>query len=317
MASASPQLSILTSVFRGEKYLHPFLEQLRNQSIFARLEFVLVLNEPSVLERKLARSFAKQYPGQAHLLVVDPVETLGASWNRAWRSARAPLLAIWNVDDRRVPDSLERQVGALNSYSDWALCYGDYVAVADYGQETGKRRYTPAHSRRFFRRAFPQGGGFWVFRKAIAEQIGYFDEQFQVAPDLDLSIRMAVAGLQMGRVDGTLGYFTDAEEGLSTRDGAARSSVERTAIQLRYGVYDKVRPELVEDAQAYRLDEILSFEDWRPLEGYLPHYRDYLKSRRWLRRAGNLRNAMRGLFHKMGVLDWLYGLQERYLKREV
>jgi hypothetical protein len=308
---------VLTSAYRSEAYLPHFFEQIQAQSIFAQLELVLVLNEASFQERKLAQDFADKLAGRVQLIEVSPVETLGASWNRAWRAARAPLLALWNVDDRRLSDSLERQVAALEAHPDWVTCYGDYLAVDEYGQESGKRRHTPHYAPSAFRRAFPQGGAFWVYRKTLAEQLGYFDEQFRVGPDLDLSIRIAAGGYQMGRVDGVLGYFTDAQEGLSTRDGAARSAVERTAVQLRYGIFDKVRSELVEGGQGFHLDQVLSFGEWHPIETYLPGYQGYIRRRQWLKWVGRLRNATRRLFRKLGILDWLYGLQDRYLKREI
>ena len=72
-----------------------------------------------------------------------------------------------------------------------------------------------------FRRAFPHGGAFWVFRAELHGMIGYFDEQLAAGPDLELSLRIAMQKLKMGRVDGLLGYFTNEGLGLSTRDDFA------------------------------------------------------------------------------------------------
>ena len=313
-----PKLSILTSLYRSEKYLNPFLEQLQAQSLFPDCEVVLVLNEASVAEREMVEAFAARNPERVQLHFVEEVETLGASWNRAWRAATASLLAIWNVDDRRTARSLEEQVQAMQANPDWALCYGDYVRVREYGSEDGERRHAPPFSRSHFQRAFPQGGAFWVLRRDASDRIGYFDEQFRVGPDMDLALRMAAGGLMMGRVEGLLGYFTDEQTGLSTRDGALASAVERTAIQMRYGVFDKVRGEFAEEAQRYRLGEVLSFGVWHAIEDYLPpRYLDMLKRRRPLWLLGWLRNALRRLLKVLGVLDWLYRLQKRFIRREL
>jgi hypothetical protein len=277
----------------------------------------MVLNEPNAEERKLTRDFRDLFPNQVQIIEVAKVETLGASWNRAWFASRGPLLALWNVDDRRMPESLERQVKALDEHREWALCYGDYVAVPEYAEEEGIQRHTPQYSLRYFRRAFPQGGAFWVYRRTIGKQIGYFDEQFEVAPDLDLSIRLAVSGFSMGRVNGLLGYFTDAAQGLSTRDGAGLSAVERTAIQLRYGIFDKARPEHLGGAYEYRLNEIQNFGEWQPLDHYLPDYEDYLRKARRFAPLGYLRNGLRNFLQRIGLLDWLYQVQRRLLKREL
>lgn len=315
--TTSPRLSILTSAFQSESYLASFIGEVQRQTVFDQLELVLVLNEPSTAEKKTAQRFAAQYPQQVQILEVAQVETLGASWNRAWRAARAPYLAPWNVDDRRAPDSLERQLNALESHPDWALAYGDYVAVPAYGAEQGLRRYTPPYSPALFRRAFPQGGGFWVFRSNVAEQAGYFDEQFKVGPDFDLSVRMAAAGQPMGRVEGLLGYFTDAQQGLSTREAASGSAIDRTAIQLRYAIFDKVDRRLILATQIYELDRYLAFGEWQRLEAVLPGYQAHLILRSPLWLLGWLRHLGRSLLRRLGLLEALHRLIERVWRREV
>jgi hypothetical protein len=73
----------------------------------------------------------------------------------------------------------------------------------------------------------------------------------------------------------------------------------------------------VEEGRGYHLGQILSFGAWHPIETYLPGYQGYIRRRQWLKWVGRLRNATRRLFRKLGILDWLYRLQDRYLKREI
>lgn len=312
-----PALSVLSSVYKGAAYLPEFLENLRAQTLFPELELVIVLNEPDSAEEKIAKDFSSKYPLQVQVLSIDKVETLGASWNRAWAAARAPYLAIWNIDDRRTPDSLGSQLSELEQNPDWVLCYGDYLAVSAYSKETGLRRSTPAYSAAHFRRAFAQGGAFWVLRREVAEQAGYFDEQFEVAADMDLSMRIAAKGLQMGRSDSLLGYFTDAAQGLSTREGAKLARIERTAVQLRYAVFDKVDPELKEETAGYRVDAARSFGEWHKINEYLLNYENYVRVRRSLQLVGGLRFGLRTILNKLGLLKLLYWLQTRVWKREI
>lgn len=312
-----PALSVLSSVYKGNAYLPGFLENLRAQTLFPELELVIVLNESDSTEEHTVKDFSNKYPQQVQVLQVGKVETLGASWNRGWAAARAPYLAIWNIDDRRVPDSLGNQLSELEQNSDWVLSYGDYLAVSAYGKETGVQRNTPAYNASHFGRAFAQGGAFWVFRRELAEQIGFFDEQFEVAADMDLSLRIAAKGLQMGRSDGLLGYFTDAAQGLSTREGARQAKIERTAIQLRYAVFDKVDPELKEQAGKYRVDAAKSFSEWHSINEYLPNYENYVRVRQPLRLVGELRFGLRAILNKLGLLKMLYWLQNRVWKREI
>lgn len=311
-----PDLSVITSIFKGEQYLASFLENLRSQTVFPRCEIVLVLNEASAQEIKIVKAFSSEHNSQVQVITVEKVETLGASWNRGWQTARAPYLAIWNVDDRRSPDSLDRQLSALEQKPEWMLSYGDYVAVPAHG-ERGAIRETPKYSIGHFRRSFAQGGAFWVLRRSVFDQVGPFDEQFQVAADMDLSFRVAEAGMQMGKVEDILGYFLDAGQGLSTRDGARRSAIERTAIQLRYGVFDKIKPEFFDEAKQYRLNAIQVDKKWQLLSTYLPKIENNLRARRPLWSLGRLRTWTRSFLKRIGLLDRLIGLQDKAWKREI
>lgn len=300
----SARVSILASVYKGEAYLPAYIAQLQQQTMFNDAEVVFVCNEPSAAELEIIQTFQASYPAQVQVHSV-PREPLGASWNRAWAAASASLLAIWNIDDCREPDSLERQVRAMEG-ADWALCYGDYVTVPKYGEREGHYRSTPIYDAAHFARAFAQGGAFWVVRREVANHIGYFDEQLHVAADMDFSLRMAANGLRMGRVDGVLGYFTDAAQGLSTREGGREALVERTVVQLRYGVYDKVQPELLAASKRMRLDAVQNFGQWRPLTELMPDYVRYLRKRQPLWLLGKLRFALRGVLAKLGLLPRLH-----------
>lgn len=308
---SSPRVSILASVYKGEAYLIAYIAQLQQQTLFSSAEVIFICNQPSPNELQIAHAFQAEFPAQIQVHSVER-ETLGASWNRAWTAASAPLLAIWNIDDCRQPDSLERQVNAMEG-TDWALSYGDYITVPTYGEQSGQRRHTPVYDPVYFARAFAQGGAFWVLRRAVAERVGYFDEQLRVAADMDLSLRMAANGLQMGRVDGVLGYFTDAAQGLSTREGGREALIERTAVQLRYGVYDKVHPELRSAAEHLRLDAARNFGEWRSLEELVPDYPRYLRKRRPLWLLGKIRFAIRELLTRLGLLSKLHAGFDREL----
>lgn len=300
----SARVSILASVYRGEAYLPAYIAQLQQQTVFRDAEVVFVCNEPSAAETEIIHTFQASFPTQVQVHSVQR-ESLGASWNRAWVAANASLLAIWNIDDCREPDSLERQVKAMESM-DWGLCYGDYVTVPTYGEREGYYRSTPVYAATHFARAFAQGGAFWVVRREVASHIGYFDEQLRVAADMDFSLRMAANKLPMGRVNGVLGYFTDAAQGLSTREGGHEALVERTVVQLRYGVYDKVQPELYAAAKRMRLDSVQNFGQWRALSELMPDYLNYLHKRKPLWLFGKLRFALRGLLAKLGLLSRLH-----------
>jgi len=308
------KLSILTSLYRSEKYLSKFLKHVSEQSIFAESELILVLNEGSREELETIRDFSEKYPQQVKLLHVEKVELLSASWNRAWREAKTSYVAIWNVDDRRRPDSLLEQVQALDEHPEWALAYGDFVKVLNYGDEDGRYIHTPRYSLPLFRRAIPHGGAFLVFREDLHAEVGRFDEQLAIGPDFDMSVRIAMRGLQMGRINALLGYFTNEGLGLSTR--TKFPSIEAELIFMRYGAYDNIRNDGIGVKANFDIDNILVDGKWIALTNYLPNLVRYRRMRKPLWVVGFFRNQLRTIIRKLGLLEAVHRLQKK-LREEI
>ncbi|HEY3376485.1 MAG TPA: glycosyltransferase [Armatimonadota bacterium] len=270
-----PRISTITSCFHGERYLGRFLANVAEQTAFAQLEVVLAHNEPSAREIEMVRAFQQQYPGRLQHLIVEPVESLGASWNRCWREAQGEYVCIWNIDDRRTPDSIARQCAALDAHPEAPLVYGDQLLVYTDGSLIGWRERYPAYDREVFTRCFFLGA-FPMWRKALGTKVGYFDEQLRSANDYDFAVRLALRGPLL-KIPGILGYFTDIGLGLST--GNALCAIERTVVELRYGVYDTVDVDFLDAAQQYRIDALQFGDAWHPVQAWVPGYADLLAAR--------------------------------------
>ncbi|MDH5507370.1 MAG: glycosyltransferase [Anaerolineae bacterium] len=310
-------ISIITSCYQGITYLEGYFHSIQAQSLFDQVEIVFIHNEPSEAELALVAEFKAKNPGKLNHLIVNPVEPLGASWNRGWMAAKGKYLAVANLDDRRTPNSLEAQYKALEGSTDGVLAYGDFIRVPEYGMERGQYIHTPKFSKKTFSRAFPMAGAFFMWRKDLAEKVGYFDEQLKVGIDTDFIIRTALNDQKMCRTDTLLGYFLFARKGLSTRENSLGSTIDRTAIQLRYGIYDRVRPEYSDQAKAYDLDHVLQFGEWQPVVKYLPNGEGFYKNKAVLWKIGKIRNTLRAAFRRLGLLDLIYQVQQRLIRRDI
>jgi glycosyltransferase involved in cell wall biosynthesis len=312
-----PRVSIICSLYKGEKYLSSYFENVRAQTIFNELEIVLVHNEPSSLELAIIKDFSGRYPHQLKHLAVENVEPLGASWNRGWQAVSSDRVAIWNVDDRRVPDSLWAQTQSFLAWPDAIAVYGDYIEVPQVGMVSGTKRRTPQFDRKTFLRSFPQGGAFMVYRRDLIDRIGGFDEQLPVGPDMEYSFRIAAAGLGMARAEGVLGYFTNVLSGLSTRESGQPAARDRAAVQLRYAVYDKIDVGLLDALKDFRPDEILVNNVWQPLEKYWMDVKSYRESKQGLWILGKLRRFFRLTLNRLGLLEVIHALQRRLTHRDL
>lgn len=242
-----------------QDYLPRFLEELPKQTIFDDVEVVLDLNEGTPTELELAHAFVKKHPGRLKLLVTDPVAPIGVSMNACIRAASAPIVAMWNVDDLRTPDSLERQLQGFSDHPHTGVIHGNFTIVSSFGSTKGKlidhhgyTYNTPEELRRSM-----VLGPFFAFRKDVLEKSGYFDEQFKTGADFDLALRLAYTSEVHMVADGILGYYLDEGKGASTR-GDGRQPIERTAIELRYGILDKVDARFIPEALKYDIRHIIN-----------------------------------------------------------
>lgn len=273
----SYKVSAIVSCYKGEKYLPAFLENCAGQSIKDLLEIVLVLNEPSEKERSIVKDFVSKHPNLVNQIVV-PREPLAVSTNRAIKAAKGEYVCIWNIDDLRTADSLGLMVKVLDENRSIDFTYGDYVIVKQWESKEGKLISPPE----FDKIEFIQGmhlGPFYMWRKSLCEKIGYWDEQFKSGGDFDYAARLAVEAEGL-KTKGLLGYYLDEGLGLSTGK-TPWQPIERTVIELRFGVYHKLDFLYYNRAKEYKIKQILQDGVWLPVEKLMPRYKDFVESPWW------------------------------------
>jgi hypothetical protein len=126
--------------------------------------------------------------------------------NKGFRMATGSMLGWLNADDVLLPDAVARVVEAFGRDPRLGLVYGDCRIVEDEGEVLtwrAPRRLTlpllEAGS------SIPQPGSF-VARWAY-ERIGWLDESFELAMDVDLWLRLLSAGVENRSVGGVLSEF--------------------------------------------------------------------------------------------------------------
>lgn len=303
-SAARPRVSILLVTYESERFLGYQLETLAQQTVWNDAELVIVANDPSRAERRQMQEFRRRWQDRVRLLVV-PRETLYASLNRGIRAARASLLALANVDDIRTPTGLSEQVCGLEAARSSLFCYGPFTVVRKFRSHAGKTIVPPSFDRLQFTRSMLVGP-FFVWRRRFHGATLYFDEQFQSGGDFDFAVRLACLGEGI-RVDERLGFYYDGGSGLST--GTMLQPIERTVIELRYGIFDKIDYERLPDAIRYNLPNLLWNGAWHPVADCVPDYENWLLNRRraWFatgrRRHAEVLPTKRGTSSRHGLVD--------------
>lgn len=269
-------VSTITPCYNMKKYLKTFLEELPDQSFFDSLEIVLDHNAPTEEEITWVKEFQRDYPGHIKHIVVPHVDPIGVSMNRCIRESSGDFLCIWNVDDLRTPNSIESQVKLLKNNSMNDIVYGNFEIVKKFKLKMGKMIDCSKFDESEFSRSMIFGP-FFMFRKSILNSAGLFDEQLKSGADFDLAIRLAFHG-KATMVKESLGYYLNEGLGASTKKESLQP-IERTVIELRYGIYDKIDYHYLPKALRYNILQFKEGENWRNIEEFVPFYDNLMKTR--------------------------------------
>jgi glycosyltransferase involved in cell wall biosynthesis len=259
-----------------EKYLPEFLEWLPKQTFFDNLEVVLDHNEPSEQEIYWVKEFQEKYPCRIKHIIVEKVDPIGTSMNRCIKEASGDLVTIWNVDDLRTPHSIEVQARLLLESPHVDITYGNFRIVRSFTSTDGELVDCSQFPNSELTRSMIIGP-FFMFRKSLCTKAGLFDEQLKSGADFDLAIRLAFHG-RAQMVHEELGYYLNEGLGASTRPNSLQP-IERTVIELRYGIYDKIDYRYLPQALRYNVSLLLQENQWMPIDNFVPNYAEMISER--------------------------------------
>lgn len=222
----------MTSLYRFLPHLGSFMESLTSQTLYPDLELNLRVVQPSPSELRALEAAIRPLQCQVSLTIAENHETLYQTWNQILSSASGDFIAIWNVDDRRTPTSLQDQL--KEHVKDSAVCgvYGPFAVVANPAEIEGPVP-DQAEAQDMRLRREMHLGPFFSFRRDALDHLWGFDEQLTIAGDFDFAIRLHAFG-KLIRTNHLLGYFLDAGRGLSTRSSWRRRT-EVGFVVNRYG----------------------------------------------------------------------------------
>jgi len=272
----SKKISSITPCYNGGKYLEGFLSNVTSMVNIDEVEIVLDHNAPEQWEIDLVKKFQKEHPGVFVHNVKEHVDNIARSMNDCWTLASGRYVAIWNIDDLRVPNSLQLQGDFLDTHPAHGVVHGNFVIVNTFGSGAGRlidhsQYCTPHHE-------LTRGmvtGPFLMWRKDLKNKCGMFDEQLVSGADFDLSIRLA-ANSRVGTINEVLGAYLDEGKGASTRPDN-KQPLERTLIEMRYGINDKIDQTYVDEArEKYKVHELKWYDEVKSPTELIPDFENFI-----------------------------------------
>src|SRR4030066_502705 len=273
-------ISIVSTAYRSEKYLKNFFRYITNFKNFDEVFCILILNDPSELERSICDIYQEKFPNHFNCIILKQRETIAQSLNRGFCLVETPFVTYIDVDDQRTPNSLLDQKETLLKNEAVDYTYGNLIEVKNQGLIKGKK----INVIEFERNEFTRGcyvNAVHFFRKSVFEKIGYWDEQFKSGGDFEFQARAAAAGVLFKKTNATLLYYTKEENSKSASSNILQP-IERTVIELRYGIFDKIDYRYYDEAMKYRIHEIKEGDKWIPVSSVIPDYEKFIEERKYL-----------------------------------
>ena len=231
---AAPAVSVVIKAYNHAAYVRQTIESVLSQS-FQDFEIVATDDGSTDGTLEVLRSFGDQ---RIHVEALPENRGISAAMNAAVARARGRYLAILNSDDWALPGRLQKQAAFLDGNPGVSLVFGLPRFVDEAGEPTaGFNDFRlplgfPDLSRRTWLRQFFFGSNCLcaptaMVRRSAYKDAGPYDPRLALLGDLDMWLRMLVAGH---------GIHVLAEEltAFRIRDNNANMSAPRPDSSLRH-----------------------------------------------------------------------------------
>lgn len=190
---ARPMVSVLMSVYNGERYLRESVESILNQT-FTDFEFLIIDDGSKDGSREVIRSYS-----DLRIRLVQNERNMGltCSLNKGLKLARGEYIARQDSDDVSSHDRLEKQVYWLNRHPKVVLVSSNVQFIDSEGRYLGQSRRTGdpdlvAWYLLFYNHV--AGHSVVMFRQKTVMDLGGYSESYHYAQDHELWLRLVEAG---------------------------------------------------------------------------------------------------------------------------
>lgn len=202
--SSHPKVTVLMSVYNGERFLREAIDSVLSQD-FQDFEFLIVDDASTDGSAMILESYE-----DARIRVDRNERNLGltASLNKGIALARGEFVARMDSDDISTKDRLSKQLSHLEAFPSCAAVAGKVLFIDSCGKVTGtwnddQATTTLEEIRHFLPKANCLAHPSMMIRKAVLERYQY-DEKHHAAEDYGLWLTMCADGLVIEKLTDTI-----------------------------------------------------------------------------------------------------------------
>ncbi len=242
-------MTVLTPAYNRAGFIGEAVESVLNQS-YGNIEYIVVDDGSSDGTFEILQEY--EAAGKLTLLTHENHSNRGqsAALNVGLRAAKGTYVTILDSDDMLHPEKLSKQVDFLEKHPEFAMVYGQAMAISGDGRELfpipDDSHSEPGDPNRLLLNFYMPSPGVAMVRKSIFDRVGFFDEAFRAAQDHDMALRIAEVG-PFAFLKGTVFFYRKHGDSISShglerrwltgfeilRRAAARYPYRRATIRKR------------------------------------------------------------------------------------
>jgi len=189
MSIKKPKVTVLMSVYNGERYLREAVDSILNQTL-KNFEFIIINDSSTDRTLKILNGYS-----DPRIKIINNKENIGLtrSLNKGLSIAKGEYIARQDADDISTPDRLEKELNFLIKRSDYAAV-GSLIIVIDKNRKelhTIEKPITDEAIKDSLKKDNCIAHGSSVIRMSCLRDINFYDNAIPKSQDYDLWLRLS------------------------------------------------------------------------------------------------------------------------------
>lgn len=238
MKSDTPVISVIMSVYNGEKYLTEAIESILNQT-FSNFEFIIVDDGSTDSSLSIIQAYMEK--DDRIVLISRDNKGLPYSLNEAISVSKANYIARMDADDISLPERLETQLAVMENNPDIGVCGAWAYFFREIPSRKKIMRHPEDHASLIIRLLFSVCfiHPVVMIRKSVLNQLDYvYNEDFRNSQDYELWSRIAEK-TRFYTVQKPLLFYRDTPDGIT-------SKVNDDSLKKRFPLVSQVQTKQLE-----------------------------------------------------------------------
>ncbi|MCX6150717.1 MAG: glycosyltransferase [Ignavibacteriales bacterium] len=231
------EVSAIVSTYNSEKFIEGCLKDLVEQTLYKKgeLEIIVINSGSKQNEEVIIRKYQSKYKN-INYLKTENRESIYAAWNRGIKAAKGKYITNANTDDRNRNDALEIKASTLDDNHQIGVVYADDYKTTDpnstFSSLSKNETCVWANYDSDLLLFGCYIGPHPMWRKALHEKFGYFDENLQVTGDYEFWLRISNK-TDFQHLNEFLGVYYYSENSAEHRD-KKKTNLEKITLQKKY-----------------------------------------------------------------------------------